>query len=291
MRSRRCCSRATRRALVDGVGRAETIGIGVERCNEDGEVVVVAECFGEPVELVDQRLRSCSARPRASRRIWYQRCFTDLRHSCMCLVGGVVVCCAQRTTSAAVGGVEALGDRIESTADLPVERVLPGLDEQLAGDDDPFVAGFDRIGRFCGEGGLVVADRPETIVEVVCAAGGCRAWRGAHARRASPRVGWPRRERFGRRVGIVAERRLGKSGEPTCLLAALADVVHGSLDVGRAGEHCVELFDRVIEALGRDAANLAPHGHPGIEAGMPSHPVKPSDGAGSNVTFRRDDRP
>ncbi len=226
--------------------------------------MVVAERLAEPVEFVDQR--SDDARRRLAQEAHLVpellRRLAPLVHV---LVGGVALCRSQRTASASIGGGEALGDRIEAAADLPPVSALLGLDEQLACDDDPFVTGLDRTGRFCGEGGLVIADRPEAIVEVVRSQ--------EVVERGEERMGVAHRGELGggiahgpvERFELVAERRSHESGEPTRLLAALADVVNGGLDVGRPGEHRVELFDRVTETLGRDAANLSPHGDLRIE--------------------------
>ena len=181
------------------------------------------------------------------------------------LVGGVALCRSQRTASAPIGGGEALGDRIEAAADLPPARRLAGLDEQLACDDDPFVAGFDRAGRFCGEGGLVVADRPETIVEVVRPQ--------EVVERGEQRMCVAHRGELGggiahdpvERSELVAERRSHQSGEPPRLLAALANVVHGGLDVGRpaiTASSCSIASSRRSTAT---RADLPPHRLPRIE--------------------------
>ena len=86
------------------------------------------------------------------------------------------------------------------------------------------------------------------------------------------------------RSELVAERRSCQAGEPPRLLAAFTDVVHGGLDIGRAGEHRVQLFDRVVETLDRNATNLPPHSARRIEHISHQSPVNPAHGARSNVS-------
>ncbi len=125
--------------------------------------------------------------------------------------------------------------------------------------------GSDRAGRLRGQGGLVVADRSEAIVEVVDAQEiverGEQCMCVAHCGELAGGIPHGAVERS----ELVAECRSHEPGEPTRLLAALADFVDGLLDIGRSGEHLVELFDRVTETLGCHAANLPPHGPLRIE--------------------------